>query len=468
MKITKFILLISLVLSFSSCKKWLDVQPEDKFTKDQVYKTEAGVNEVLNGIYLKMGIDGLYGNHLTLTSMEILAQRYLIRSEGTLYKNLSTYKFEENNVKNLFENYWVNMYAIIANINDFVKTLPTVENGMSAEKKNYLIGQAIGLRAFLHFDLLRIFGPIYSEENKSLDAIPYVTELTTAIRPFLNSEEVIALILADIEKSNELLQNDGVRDENPISALNNNRFNYFAVKALQARVYLWAGNRENALLSAQEVIDAQDLFPWVTHQAITSNGSNPDRKFFTEVLFAVFNKELYNIQRNSFDPNLLESSLLATGSGNIVNQIYENLESDYRFSYSWPYAATGVGYRTFVKYQDLTDIEITSRYMVPLIRMSEMYYIAAESTNDETQALSYLNTVRQHRNILGDLTDPAQFRNELTKEYLKEFYGEGQIWFYYKRNAMTSIFSVNTSDLKLTIPLNNYQPGIPDVELNGR
>ncbi|MFZ4262505.1 RagB/SusD family nutrient uptake outer membrane protein [Sphingobacterium sp. HJSM2_6] len=468
MKITKHIIIICLIFSFSSCNKWLEIRPEDKFTKKQVYANTAGVMEILNGFYLKMGENALYGNHLTLTSMDVLAQRYAVKSDVSPFRNMSEYKFAEKNVKTVFADYWIKMYAIIANINDFVKTLPTVENGMTNDEKNILIAEAIGLRAFLHFDLLRIFGPIYSEENKTLDAIPYVTELSTTIRPFLNSELVISQILADIEKSNEFLQYDELRSKSNPLKLENHRFNYFALKALQARVHLWAGDRVNALSAAQEVIDAQDIFPWITHQAITSNGSNPDRKFMTEVIFSVFNKELYNIQRSTFDANLLESDLLATGAGNIINQIYENLESDYRFSYSWPYASTGVGYRTFVKYQDITDTKITSRFMVPLIRMSEMYYIAAESTYDETQALAYLNTVRQHRNILGEISDPTQFRNELTKEYLKEFYGEGQIWFYYKRNAMPSIFSVNTSNLKQDIPLNYYQPGIPDEELNGR
>ncbi len=456
------------ILGLGSCKKWLDVQPEDKFTKTQMYQSPEGVKELVNGFYLNLGDNQLYGRNLTLTTLEVMAQKFRITSEFNPYYNFSTLKQGESNVMNLFSGVWIKMYATIANINDFVSTLPTVENGMSPEDKNLLIGEAIGLRAFIHFDLLRLFGPSYGEDTKSIPALPYVKRLSIDIMPYSTSEEYTAQLLDDIETAKDLLKNDIIRTRNNPSDFRTNKFNYYAVLALEARVHQWSGNRPAAKAAADLVIQAKDTFPWVTHQAITANGSNPDRGFSSEVIFNVFNRDLYENQKILFDSNIEESSILATGPNNYINDVYENMESDYRYSYSWPLASTGVGFRTFVKFQDVTDTKLNRRHLIPLIRISEMYYIAAESTDEPAEALNYLNTVRQHRNLLVDVIDYSKLDQEITKEYLKEFYGEGQVWYYYKRKRKTDIFSVNVTSLTKTMTLADYTIPLPLVETDSR
>ncbi|MGY0035188.1 hypothetical protein [Pedobacter sp. NJ-S-72] len=57
-----------------------------------------------------------------------------------------------------------------------------------------------------------------------------------------------------------------------------------------------------------------------------------------------------------------------------------------------------------------------------------MFYIASECTPDPVQALTYLNKARNNRGLL-DLTDAATLSEELKKEYQKEFFGEGQLFF---------------------------------------
>jgi len=73
----------------------------------------------------------------------------------------------------------------------------------------------------------------------------------------------------------------------------------------------------------------------------------------------------------------------------------------------------------------------------PAIRLSEMYYIAAECTfdSDPAKAWEYFNTVRLNRGIGTQRNDPSKaiFLQELVKEARKEFFGEGQIFYMYKR-----------------------------------
>jgi len=54
-----------------SCKKYLEVQPQDKYTEGQVFLNEYAVQQALNGIYDNMAANSLYGAQLTTTVIEI-------------------------------------------------------------------------------------------------------------------------------------------------------------------------------------------------------------------------------------------------------------------------------------------------------------------------------------------------------------------------------------------------------------
>jgi hypothetical protein len=75
--------------------------------------------------------------------------------------------------------------------------------------------------------------------------------------------------------------------------------------------------------------------------------------------------------------------------------------------------------------------------MAPAIRLSEMYYIAAEAIfpTDATKAYEYLNAVRSARDIGDKLPVGTQegFLRELAKEVRKETLAEGQLFYFYKR-----------------------------------
>ena len=77
---------------------------------------------------------------------------------------------------------------------------------------------------------------------------------------------------------------------------------------------------------------------------------------------------------------------------------------------------------------------LTDYKQLPMIRTSELYLILAE-TAPFTEGLEYLKTFRANRNISG-LSIPADLptlQSEIIKEYRKEFYGEGQAYYAYKR-----------------------------------
>nr|WP_303642313.1 RagB/SusD family nutrient uptake outer membrane protein [uncultured Duncaniella sp.] len=129
----------------------------------------------------------------------------------------------------------------------------------------------------------------------------------------------------------------------------------------------------------------------------------------------------------------------------------------------------------FNKYDEFTKDAInnstgtvtTYRFMVPLIRLSEMYLIAAESSPNTTEALELINTLRLHRNC-RDLPADTDIDRAITYEMAREVIGEGQLFYFYKRRAMTEIISGTSIDGKYNMQLSNYTLPLPDSEIEER
>lgn len=455
----------------SSCSDYLDVQPEDKLLEDQVYGNEAGIRNVLNGVYMDLSGESLYGGSLTMSGIELLAQRYSMLNSSSSYYNYVNYNYGEDNIKSDFDDIWASAYGVILNLNDLITNIDKY-NALVPSKSNIIKGEAYGLRAMLHFDMLRLFGPVYSTNPDDV-AIPYYTKAQASNGEFLSASEVIDMAVEDLKKAEEFLQEDIVRegifedtDEPFYDDRRNMRLNYFAIKALQARVYLYAGNMQEANTAAKSVInEATPFFPWTEPTDVISAGANPDRTFSSEVLLAIQNIDLYDRQREYFASSLPDGSILAP-NGTRLSQVFENNENDYRYNSTWIVPTTGEKtFRTFFKYADVSDTRMKFRYLQPLIRISEMYYIVAETETDPNQGLSYLNTVRYNRGLV-DLDPGADIDVELRKEYQKEFYGEGQLFFYYKRKNISSIPNGSSSSSWQTKSMgpDQYVLPLPDSE----
>lgn len=451
-----------LILTTCSCSKWLEVQPEDKFTEEQIYTTPAGIAEVLNGLYLKAGTNELYGRNLTLDKLDLFAQRYYGSTAEFRYYQYVGLNYEDETVKASIQSVWNNMYQLIGNANLFLEQLEKHKSILTPAKELQYKGEAMAIRSLAYFDLLRMFGPVYNSNDSTANAIPYYTKLSEQVGAFLPANQVMSAVLADVATAETWLANDPIVTET--GAVNNNRyrFNLYAVKALKARMLLWRGSvtdKALALQTAKEVIAQVDKFPWVSHSAVS--GGDADRIFSTELLLATFNNNLYTVNDAIFSSSLTELNIISTGPKNFTATVFENNSSDYRFEFSWMNG-------NFLKYRDLATTTLPRRFTIPVIRISEMFYIAAETETDPAKALEYLNIVRRHRNIATDVTNASLLQQELTKEYLKEFYGEGQLLYYYKRKMLTTVSSPNTTTGTTTVDLAKYVLPIPDSELQTR
>ena len=129
-------------------------------------------------------------------------------------------------------------------------------------------------------------------------------------------------------------------------------------------------------------------------------------------------------------------------------------QDDYRYRVNW--MATGAN-RYFYKYSYMVDTGNIRNTMIPMIRLGEMYLIAAESVSDDIAAgAPFVNILRSNRGVnnISELT-----REILQYEYIRELYGEGQLFYMYKRMyspvMFSSVASMNPepSDKIFVVPL---------------
>lgn len=468
-----------------SCSKWVDVKPTDRLGEDQLFVNKEGYLKALNGVYVEMASSSLYGQAMTVGAVDVLANYYYMPSSVHSYYNYAVFSYQEAGPKSTFNSAWVKAYELIANCNVILEKCGNAPSNVLPEPYYGIIkGEALALRAMMHLDMLRLYGPIFTEENKAKPAIPYVNKTGFEIQPISSSEKVMELITADLNAALELMANtDPIRTEGVRNAANTSgandlyyrqyRLNFYAAKALLARAYLWQNKKADALMQAEAVLaevqtSTKNVFPYVTFAAATSV-DKPDRMFSTEVMFALYNINRVKVYNQLFDVNLVPNNKLSFTAGDVneerVNSIYDDA-NDYRRRV-WQAASSGtVTATTNVKFADVLDGP--GRYMMPLIRLSEVLLIAAECHPDLTTATAYFNKLRTARNCVS-LTpaNAALLKTEIGKEYRREMFGEGQTFFFYKRNAYTSI--PNHATLRITpekaMALTNYTVPLPDSEI---
>ena len=276
----------------------------------------------------------------------------------------------------------------------------------------------------------------------------------------LSADKVADNILHDLLEARILLAGDPVRTEGVRMEGNamgsdvfmyyrNLRLNYYAVAALLARANLYFGDKESAYYYAKEVIDASDkgIFSFVDRSLVTGSPDDPDRIFSSEIIFALSHSQRNTLFKNYYDPSRLPNCVFRMDNDLMSKYIFGGGtltggdQDDYRYRVNW--VATGAN-RYFYKYSDMKDVGNIRNTMIPMIRLGEMYLIAAEACSaDVSGGLGFVNILRSAR---GVTSLPALTNDILQYEYIRELYGEGQLFFMYKRMFSRVLSSVVESE----------------------
>lgn len=255
--------------------KFLDVVPETQLSSATFFTQEADFKQAVNGAYVplraivngpayllgEMHSDNTYYYRNTLFGATE-------QQENIADFNIPTANGVTTNVHVL--NQYRLDYQIIARTNQILVNIDNVE--FPADSKNNLKGQALFLRAYAYFELVRYFGKV------PLHLTP-VTKRSEAALPLASTEELYAQIIKDATEAAALLP--------PKSKQEPGRVTSGAAKTLLTNVYMVQKNWVEAEKLAREVVTSNEyaLMPTYAEAFSTTTGNKNNQESVFEVQF---------------------------------------------------------------------------------------------------------------------------------------------------------------------------------------
>ena len=462
---------VGITIAATSCEGFLDITPDGQVKRDEMLATNEGVEDALYGVYAKLRNTTLYGQEMYFSSLEIMSQTlYCYGNTGVTA--LGQYDYNNTTVKNVFAMIWNDMYNNISNVNS-VLNAPIVD-GANAYPANIYKGEALALRAMMHFDLMRLFAEQITV-NPNAKGIPYATEFSLKTPDFETLAENYNHVLADLQEAERLLADEG-EYENTTSFMADRQIhlNLHAVRALMARVFLTKGDKEKALEYAEKVI-AQSGRQLKTKTEVINDVAGVLSK--KECLFGVYFSGFYTQVSAKLQQTISYSSLDLRGD---FMEMYEKGVSGLDFRTTAYFTSVDLGgtakYR-LSKFTDIYDLQNNASARpadliqgINMIRLPEMYYIAAECLLDKDypKALDYFNEVVTNRGLdaLSGEGEETLTQEVINTERYKEMIGEGQTFFNMKRLNL----SIPSYDNSVTYRPEDgiYVVPIPDSEYENR
>jgi len=439
------ILLVAFAAGFVSCNKFTDLEPFDYISDQNAMSNLENATASLTAVYGGLRAGAYYGRNFvvwgdTPTDNVLVApnnsNRFLGQSQWSMtaaYADLA--------------DLWNSGYSRLRRINNILDNVDNVPDATDADKAR-IKGEALALRALVHFDMVRIFAQTYVGNGSAL-GIPYISTVPVPT-DFPSREPVSAVytkIVADLDQSISLLVDDfslpAASRRGPIHITQN------AVKALKARVALTMAEYSTAKALAVEVINSGRYSLVSNANYVNSWTTIPSSESIFTLIFT----------NNDYGATgALGYIYLQAGYGDLrVPAAFKALfdADDIRQCFFKAGTAAEAAFTFVNKYPGRG---VTGLDNFNILRLSEMYLIAAEAaarTNDETTAREYLDAIRQRALPAAPAateTGPALI-DAILLEKRKELCYEGHYYFDLKRLQMTITSAVNQLNVPYkTIP----------------
>ncbi|RKD12841.1 hypothetical protein BCY91_11390 [Pelobium manganitolerans] len=418
-KIFNTTLALVVLLSASSCNKWLDLQPQDGITKQEFWKTKEDVKAALTGIYSSL-VGGsveeriftwgeLRGDMVTLT---------LSASED--YKQVRNSNIlSTNSVSD-----WGSVYTVINNCNlliDFAGEAKALDPTFTDALYNDYVGEALTIRSWMYFYLVRAFRDVPLKLKGSYKDGDIVEIGKTP------AADVIKQILADLNKAKTMVPHQVGSG----AQVNKGRITRYAVFSLLADVYLWNEQYQEAVTAADSVLVNPDF------KLINNSGGWFNTVFATgssaETIFELNHQASVS---NIFYEMLVASKKPYTTSEFVATEIFEpntQVGAELVDGRSAFYSSSDI-----VKYTrdnpNFTNFQVYRVSDLMLIKAEALNHLGGTANGDE--ALNLVKKIRTAREALA-ATEPDNIDGDdiegidqfILAERAREFAFEGKRWF---------------------------------------
>lgn len=449
------IALTTLSLASISCSEdWMsDVVPTNRLDAGNAIKNVTDARNALNGVYSIMQDENYYGaNYIVYGDLKGVD----VRSWDVTKRDLAFYRYSETTDASS-TGMWTVPYECLVSANNALVNIAElkIDNSSDKIKIDEIEANLLAVRGLVHFDLLRIYSRIPTSVTGSLS-----DQLGVVIADHVISKDEQPA-RATLDKSYEFVIADleAALAKMPETANTQGWFNTQSIKALLARVNLYMGNYQRAFDLANEVINS-DKYTLLGFDEYTDSWKS--NNINSEAIFTLINTEEDNASRegigylwsktgyNTMAVTKSLIDLLRTNPNDVRNEVVANNGLLFKYHNE--------------AYNNLY-----------LVRLSEMYFIAAEASflkgDAPSVAKGYINDILAVRtNNTTSLDDGDINLDRIILEKRKEFVGEGHCFFDLVRNKK-NIERTGTDHLVSTPKniafdaFNTLQP-IPRIELD--
>lgn len=467
MKTFKYLIYIAVFASLAtSCRKTLELAPEDYFGDGNFWQNESQVRNFMVGLHKQFrdnqfmflrlgemrggGFSNVDRQNTSLNELPIIDQTIDENSAG---------------VGN-----WAGFYGPILQLNLFIQKVEPLEF-LSAENKQYLLGQAYAMRGYYYFHLLRTYGgvPLRLEP----EVLNGTTDPVLLRKARATEAEVLAVVKSDVDKAVTLFGSSAVPTDK-------SQWNPWAALMLKGEVYLWSARVYG---NTGDLATAKSALNSISGPVLQDDFRNVfayNRKNNPEVIMAVrfrvgeaemsgysmFLYSTFNFDGQHYKDSLASGALLvdplviaATNSQQIIQrygytfELFQSYHPEderrdatfydyYRLNTSTNPPVVLIRNTALVKF--LGTIDANKRYFADdwiVYREADRLLMLAEIVNAEGgDPTPYVKAIRD-RAFGGAGNDPNPFvagtqdENELAifEERSKEFVYEGKRWYDLRR-----------------------------------
>mgnify|MGYP001554826503 CR=1 FL=1 len=430
-------LLLLCVLLSSSCKKWLELKPQDGIVREDYWKTQDQIRAAVIGSYVSLANNTLVQDFFDWGELrtDMIATTASTTTEEVDYASANLLA-----TRSLTK--WNAVYSVINNCNTVIEFAPGVlkyDSTLTQEQLNAYLAEARGLRALMYFYLVRTFG----EAPLQLTASSSDTKIQ--LLPKSSREDILKQIVNDLDFAHQYAAFSFGTD----ARQNKGRITHYAVCAIQADVYLWMASSDHpeyyddCIKACDEVINSGSFG--------LIDGSLQTDWYNTLYYNGNSNESIFEIQ---FDSQLLNpfysmfgdaSKKRFTAAPTVMDQVYTidatdpiNIK-DIRGDGGSVRATDNVIWK-FIGTPNINAIRTTTQSYAHwfFYRYADILLLKAEAlawTNKGQDALDLVKTIRDRARALPtteefpDVNDPEAVTEYILRERAREFAFEGKRWF---------------------------------------
>lgn len=435
-----FSIIVLLILGTTSCKKWLDLKPQDGIVGDEFWQTKEQV---------EAGVIGIYSSLLTESSGNSIGPVELFFLWGEARADMVSPGFrasaEELDIVNMnilpsnrYTN-WRMLYQTINYCNTLIQLAPGVlqtDNTFTQEQLDRAVAEAKTVRALMYFYLVRTFRDV----PLKLDATISDEDITPIAKS--NADAILTQIVADLKDAEPGL---------PLSygnqAADKGRATRYAANAILADVYLWMEKYAESVAECNKIINSnrfgligggQSIFDELYLQG-NSSESIFELQFDVQKLNPFFGMHHPTTRRWGGAPHLMDQVFGPDDPNTIeVEQDLRSIGTSLRGSdfTIWKYIGAN---------NTATSIRSADQSFAHWIfyRYADVLLMKAEAINQMDQPLEASRLVKQIReraeafdfNSTMDSTSKSGMEEYILQERQREFAFEGKRWYDVLRNA---------------------------------